>query len=237
MPKPLVSVVIPAYEAEEFLAEAIESALAQTYPEVETIVVDDCSPDRSGEIAAGYEGVVLVEQQENRGVAAARNAGVAASTGTFVAFLDADDAMLPHRLEVQVGHLLANPGVGYVLAGQETFSEEGAPVPFWAKVEEEPRPDGEGEAGAWDHYPMSMVLSRRVFDEIGGFDETLLLGNDDADLLLRLSEARIEFTRLPDILFRRRIHAGNVSQDEDQAKTAIFELFMRRIDRHRAERP
>lgn len=224
MPEPRVSVVIPAFDAEQFLGEAIESCLAQTYPQVETIVVDDGSGDRTAAVASEFEGITLI-RQKNRGVAAARNAGVAAGTGELVAFLDADDAMLPRRLEVQIGHLLANPEIGYVLAMQETFVEDGAPLPFWAR----------GEAATI--YPMSMVLSRRLFEEMGGFDAELLGGNDDADLLMRLSEAGVPFARLPDVLVRRRIHATNLTQDETQAKTAVFELFKRRIDRHRAGGP
>jgi glycosyltransferase involved in cell wall biosynthesis len=224
VPEPRVSVVIPACDAERFVGEAIESCLAQTYPQVETIVVDDGSGDRTAAVASEFEGITLI-RQENRGVAAARNAGVAAGTGELVAFLDADDAMLPRRLEVQVGHLLANPEIGYVLAMQETFVEDGAPLPFWAR----------GEAPTI--YPMSMVMSRRLFEEMGGFAEELLGGNDDADLLMRLSEADVPFARLPDVLVRRRIHATNLTQDEAQAKTAVFELFKRRIDRHRAGGP
>lgn len=223
MDRPLVSVVIPTYESEGFLAEAIESVLAQTYRPFETIVVDDGSADRSAEVAAGFPEVTLV-RQPNRGVAAARNAGVAAGSGELLAFLDADDLMLPERLEVQVGHMLANPDTGCVLAMQETVVEEGAALPFWAR--------GKG----MDGYPMSMVFSRRLFDEIGGFDEDLRRGNDDADILLRMSEAGVEIVRLPDVLFRRRIHGANVTQDEEKAKTAVFELFKRRIDRHRGDR-
>jgi glycosyltransferase involved in cell wall biosynthesis len=241
MAKPLVSVVIPAFKSERFLAEAIESVLAQTYDEVETIVVDDGSPDRSAEIAAGYAEVKLV-RQENRGVAAARNAGVAVGSGEVLAFLDADDLMLPERLETQVGHLLAHPEVGCVVASQETFVEDGAPLPFWARGNEQPlfekldRAEGIDKADTSEIFTTSMIFSRALFEEIGGFDEELLLGNDDADILMRLSEAGIEIARLRDVVIRRRIHADNVTQDEEQAKTAIFEVFKRRIDRHRARR-
>src|SRR3954447_26318181 len=240
MAQPLVSVVIPAFNSESFLAEAIESVLAQTYEEIETIVIDDGSPDRSAEIAAGYAEVKLV-RQENRGVAAARNAGVAAGKGEVLAFLDADDVMLPDRLETQVGHLLAHPEVGCVDASQETFVEDGAPLPIWARGTEQPLfeqlegADGSQRGDNRDILTTTMIFSRELFDEIGGFDEELLLGNDDADILMRLGEAGVEIARLQGVGVRRRIHADNVTQDEDQAKTSVFEVFKRRIDRHRAK--
>src|SRR5688500_8996836 len=97
--EPLVSVVIPCYNQAHYLSEAVESALAQSYGSVETFVVDDGSADNSGEISARYPRVSYL-RQANRGVAAARNAGLAASSGQFVLFLDADDRLLPEAVAV-----------------------------------------------------------------------------------------------------------------------------------------
>ncbi|HEX5852076.1 MAG TPA: glycosyltransferase, partial [Solirubrobacteraceae bacterium] len=88
--QPSVSVIVPVYMGERFLADALDSVAAQTYAPLETIVVDDGSPDRSAEIAAGRPGVRLI-RQKNQGVAAARNAGLAAARGELLAFLDQDD--------------------------------------------------------------------------------------------------------------------------------------------------
>ena len=238
MNEPLVSVIIPAYDEEAFVAEAIESTLAQTYPRVETIVVDDGSTDRTAEIAAGYEEVKLI-RQENRGLSNARNTGVAASNGEILAFLDADDMMLPDRLRVQVGHLLDNPGIGCNLASQETIVEDGAPLPFWARGTETPVFSSPGvmePTGTPDAYTVTMVFRRRLFDEVGGFDETLVHGGEDADILMRIGEAGVEIAMLKDVVLRRRIHHNNMTQSEGRAKDAIFEVFKRRIDRHREER-
>ena len=81
---------------------------------------------------------------------------------------------------------------------------------------------------------MTMLLSRALFDEIGGFDETMLKGGEDADLVMRLNEAGVEMTLLKDNLVRRRIHGRNMTQDDERSKTAVFEIFKRRIDRHRS---
>jgi glycosyltransferase involved in cell wall biosynthesis len=230
-----VSVVIPACNAERFLTEAIESVLAQSYEPVETIVVDDGSDDRTAEIAARYERVKLV-RQENRGLPAARNAGVAASSGELLAFNDADDAMLPERLAIQVEHLRANPGVGCVLASQELAMEPDAELPFWAQGTETPLFDRFGDAARSetpDIYTVSMVMSRALFDAVGGFDETMRDANEDVDLLFRLLERGVTIARLPDVVVRRRVHAGSMTQDREASRGAFFELFKRRIDRHR----
>ena len=91
---PVVSVVIPCYRQAHFLPDAIESVLAQTYPHFEIIVVDDGSPDDTRAVAGRYPGVRCLRQR-NRGLSAARNAGLAASIGTYVVFLDADDRLTP----------------------------------------------------------------------------------------------------------------------------------------------
>src|SRR5690349_2600271 len=104
MSAPLVSVVIPVFDGEAYLAAAIESALAKTYARVEVIVVDDGSTDGSASVAARYD--VRLVRQSNRGVSAACNAGVEAARGELIAFLDADDLWPPERLEIQARHLL-----------------------------------------------------------------------------------------------------------------------------------
>jgi glycosyltransferase involved in cell wall biosynthesis len=106
--KPLISVVIPAYNAEKYLAEALESVRAQTFSDYEILVIDDGSTDRTAEIASSYDGVLFLTQN-NRGAAAARNAGIRAARGAYVAFLDADDTWLPSKLEKQAARLLDNP--------------------------------------------------------------------------------------------------------------------------------
>src|SRR3989344_3204500 len=103
----IVSVIIPAYNAGHYLGEAIESALAQTYPAVEIIVVDDDSTDNTQEIAHWYsaERNIIYIHQENKGLSAARNAGIHAAQGEYIALLDSDDIFLPSKIERQVAYL------------------------------------------------------------------------------------------------------------------------------------
>src|SRR5215213_3125487 len=100
---PLVSVVIPCYNQAHFLGEAIESVLAQSYPNFEIVVVDDGSTDDTSEVAGSYPKVRLV-RQENQGLSGARNAGLARSEGEYVVFLDADDRLRPEALEAHLEH-------------------------------------------------------------------------------------------------------------------------------------
>ena len=124
---PLVSVVVPVYNAEEFVGAAIESLLAQDYSSFEVIVVDDGSSDASADVAGSFPGVQVV-RQSNAGPAAARNAGIERARGEFVAFHDADDLVPPTKLSVQVRFLLEHQEVDCVLARQEWIDP-----PAWPK--------------------------------------------------------------------------------------------------------
>jgi glycosyltransferase involved in cell wall biosynthesis len=237
MKGPLASVVIPAYEAERFIGESIESVIAQAYEPLEIVVVDDGSRDRTAEIAAAHPGVRVI-RQPNAGPSAARNRGFAATAGEFVAFHDSDDAMTPDKLEVQIGHLLENPAVGCVLAEQELVMEPGAELPFWAEGSKVPtvmpkRPDELADEPVV--HPMTMVIRRRVFELVGGFDEALQPA-EDFDWMLRASEKGVEIARLKEVLLRRRVHPGSLTQDAAAARAGLFRAFKARIERQRARR-
>ena len=230
-PTPRVSVVIPAYNAEAHIGEAIESVLAQTLPAAELIVVDDGAEDRTGKIASSYEGVELIVQP-NAGPSAARNNGVAQTTGELLTFLDADDLMTPRRLELQAAHLRDNPAVEIVFGAQEVRAEPGARLPFWA--EDSPVPTREIGPGEIERtYPMTMFLRRRAWDLVGPFDETMRMA-EDLDWTLRASELGLPMAVLDDVVTIRRVHAGNVTHDSVASREGTFEAFRKRIERNRA---
>ena len=116
-----VSAVIPCYNYGRFLGEAIESVLSQTFSAHEIIVVDDGSTDGTPEVARRYGEKIRYHRTENRGVSAARNAGIALAEGDLIAFLDADDRWLPNKLECQVPVFDGTPGVGLVHARSRVF--------------------------------------------------------------------------------------------------------------------
>lgn len=184
---PLVSVVIPTYNDGDRVVRAIESALAQTYGATEIIVVDDGSTDGTMERLTAYGTRIQLVRQANRGQGAARNAGVTASRGHLIAFLDSDDAWHPSKLERQCAHFPAS-GVAVIAtqAWMVSAARRAAPTPLGRG----PFTDfGYDEVLRRNRVITSSVLVERVlFDEFGGFDEAQELRcNEDYDLWLRLS--------------------------------------------------
>lgn len=231
MSKPLVSVVIPVFNGERFLGQAIQSVLDQTYRPFEVIVVDDGSTDGSAALARSFPGVRVVEQ-ENAGPAAARNRGAAVAGGEFLAFHDADDLLPPAKLDLQVGYLQEHPELGCVLGRQELILEAGIELPEWARLSAELarlRPDVL-ELGA---IPLiSMVLSASLFRGLGGFDPTYVHG-EDADFLLRVRQ-RAPVETLDSVVLLRRIHDGNLSHDVPALRLGTFRVLRDHTRRLRA---
>lgn len=195
--KPLVSVIVAAYQAEAFLEDAVASILAQDYAPFEVVVCDDGSTDRTPEILAAHPELHTI-RQANAGAAAARNAAVAASSGELLAIFDADDIWPPTRLSVQAGYLLEHPEVGCVLGRQEWID----PPPWLTR---------DAVYGDLDGIPiLSAMLRRSAFEELGGFDESFT-HSEDMDLLFRLRENGIRIEVLPDIVIFRRYHGANLT--------------------------
>ena len=220
---PLVSVVIPAFNAEALVAEAIESVLAQSYAPVEVILVDDGSTDRTAAVASRYPVTRLT--QDNGGHASARNAGVAAAHGPLVAFLDADDLWLPSKLSAEVAHLMAHPEVGYVLVRMQRVLLPGAPWPpgtpaHWFQ---------EPQAGT---LPSAGLIRRSVLDSIGPFDTSFRHGSD-TEWQARAADAGTRWALLPDVLVQYRIHGANDSYDNVGMRHEMFDLLRASIVRKR----
>lgn len=210
MSAPLVSAIMPLYNAEEFLETALESLLAQDYDPFEVVVCDDGSTDRTGEILASYP-ALRVLRQENRGPAAARNTAIAASRGEFVATFDGDDFWPPDRLTLQAGYLLGHPEVGCVLGRQEWIN----PPPWLGR---------DAVYGDLDGVPLVSAMFRRsVLDEVGGFDPTFR-HSEDMDLLVRLRERQIGIAILPDILIHRRFHGSNLTANPPTTQPLLRSL-------------
>jgi len=130
--EPTVSVVIPAYNAERYIGETLESVLAQTYRDFEVVVVDDGSTDGTREIVRGYGEPVRLVEQPNSGPAAARNRGVREARGEFIAFIDADDLWLPEKLALQVP-LFDDEEVGLVSCRVQLVDGSGRPHPTYER--------------------------------------------------------------------------------------------------------
>ena len=204
---PLVSVVIPVYNGERYLAEAMQSVLDQTYKNLELIVLDDGSTDRSAAIARGFDDArTRYLYQQNGGPSKARNAGVAAARGTFIAFLDSDDVWLPRKLERQVTYLESHKDVGAVYSWYEVLEPNGSRRVCPASVNN----DRFGIiTTGYGLLPSATALRREIFQKIGGFDETFTgFGYEDRELSLRLCEVT-QFACLPEVLLLYR-HPENI---------------------------
>lgn len=186
-----VSVVIPTYNRKEYVQIAIESVLAQTYTDLEIIVVDDGSTDATDRaLQARYGDRIRYEWQSNQGESAARNRGIALAKGDFVAFLDSDDVWLPHKLARQMGVMADRPDVGLVVCQAWRIDRSGQRMPglpFGPPVEGSTvgithllRRNVLGPAGS------SALVRSSVFHVVGGFELDLTFG-EDWDMWLRIS--------------------------------------------------
>lgn len=189
-----ISVIIPAYNAEKYIGEAIESALNQTRPAKEIVVVDDASMDRTVEIARSFgDRVTVLVNAVNSGPGHSRNAGVAASTGDYLAFLDADDIWLPAHLEDLAGLLDKWPEAGFACCGLQQFGKQTASWVQYPECQYHPANIYAQVMRRDALFPSSAIVRRTVFNGIGGFDEIIRIIKgrriqvEDYDFFLRLS--------------------------------------------------
>lgn len=196
----LISVIIPVFNGEKYLASAIESVFSQTYHPLELIVVDDGSTDGSGAIAKQHKDIRYM-YQSHQGVSIARNTGLAAAHGAFIAFLDADDIWLPSKLQIQIEYLRENPDVMYVITKINNFVEPGTNI----------QPQILQSIIQNEQIQLSSIVARKaVFDRIGGFNPCYQV-TEDFEWITRTKDAGISMVILPEVLSHRRIHSSNIS--------------------------
>jgi glycosyltransferase involved in cell wall biosynthesis len=204
--KPLVSILIPCYNAEHFVAEAIESALAQTYRPIEVICVDDGSTDNSLEVIRSFGDKISWETGPNRGGCAARNRALELSRGEFIQFLDADDVLFPNKIEVLLPHLLDSSAD--MVWGLNDLFDDGGPC----------RPTDRPILDPGDSDPLIYFLGnnpgtngplhrRQFLVRVGGFDVSLPKAQE-WELNLRLGAAGVRLLQIPEVLFAVRLHNG-----------------------------
>jgi glycosyltransferase involved in cell wall biosynthesis len=220
----LVSVIIPAFDAAQFLPSAVESARAQTRQPFEIIVVDDGSGDATAVVADAFDGVRYV-RQPHRGAAAARNAGIAVADGDVFAFLDADDLWDPAKTRLQVDVLGRNPQIGYVLCHKQDFFEPGTA----AAASRERGSVGDPTVAL---VPSALLVRRTVVDAIGAFDDRLSIG-EDREWFVRAEAAGIERVILPAVLVHRRVHDANLSAKTPSSGSGWVRALKSHLDRTR----
>lgn len=220
---PLVSVIMAAYNAEQYVGAALESVHRQDYEPLEVVVVDDGSTDGTAEIVRSFPDVRYLHQ-ENAGPAAARNRAFDESRGELVAVLDSDDLMAPGRIRRQAGYLCAHLDVGAVLGRQEWID-----APDWL-----PRdlvygdPNGVPVGGA-------AMFRHSVLERLGGYDASFVQG-EDTDLLIRMRELGIRHEILPDVVLVRRYRPSSLTGGRSLHNNLLRSL-RGKVDRGRHEEP
>ena len=238
--RPLVSAILPVFNGAEFIADAIESVLNQTYQPIECIVVDDGSTDETADVVRRYAPDVRLLQQTNQRVARARNNGAAQAAGRLLAFLDADDTWAPERVERQWEVLANRPELGAVVCATQVVDGFGNPTRV---IEQSPDLSVE-DLLLWRSGAVSsssnLLIRRETFDEVGGFDERLTASEDWMMTLRLLSRGAL--TAIPDPLVRYRVHGANWSLSVEAIEGGMMGAFAQVFDdpaadpRHRALR-
>ncbi|MCS6881930.1 MAG: glycosyltransferase [Oscillochloridaceae bacterium] len=224
----LVSVIIPSYNSARYIASTVESALAQTYPAVEVIVVDDGSTDATQAVLAPYRSRITILHQTNRGPAAARNTGLRAAAGAYLLFLDSDDLLVPTSVAAKVAFLEQHPQYGLVYSAWTQISDDGA------RVLGEVRPSRQGDVLAalvrreFFFFPGAALIRRTCLDTVGAFDENAY-GAEDADLWIRLARAGYAFGYIDEPLFMYRYHATSITGRVDPRQIASWQMHLARF--------
>jgi glycosyltransferase involved in cell wall biosynthesis len=222
MALPLVSVIIPAYNAERFLAKAIDSVLTQGHDALEVIVVDDGSTDGTANVARRYDPEVRLLQQLNGGTGAARNAGVQAASGELLAFLDADDIWTEGALEARLALLDTEPQLHGVFGLVETFYDNVSAEAYEVKA----------EAIAAGQVAGTLLIRRDAFLQAGMFTDVRL--GEFIEWYARAIDAGLRFETVPLVILQRRIHGANTTTTAPD-RTAYLRAMQSIIARRRAE--
>lgn len=242
---PTISAVIPTFNRAKLLAEAVDSALQQTHPPDEIIVVDDGSTDNTEQVVAQYGGRLRYIRQENSGPAGARNHGIRVASGDFIAFLDSDDLWVKDRLERQLKALAQHPGLDFLFGLEAKFSAERqfaaceikerdvlailnaadcvVPNPFALLLKE-------------NFVPTSSVLVRRTCLATVGEMDASVVPAEDYDCWLRLALHGFRFGFVNAILCKRRLHQGNLVNQWVTLAASAAKVLSRYRDQSPAQR-
>lgn len=233
---PKVSVLMPVYNGEQFLREAIESILKQTFGDFEFLIIDDGSTDNSADIVQSYNDrrIRLLSNEQNAGITESLNRGIMEAKGEFICRMDADDVSLPERLETQLNYLEENRDV--VMTGTWTIriDEQG----HRQEVEQYPVRHQEILRTIFVHNPFAhgtMMLRRNIVQQVGTYDARFL-HNEDYDLWLRIA-ARYTTANIPEPLVLRRVHTKNITVEKELELVRYRILTLRNAIRQYYRKP
>jgi glycosyltransferase involved in cell wall biosynthesis len=226
-PPPLVTIVIPCFNQAHFLGDAIESVLAQTHSEIEVVVVDDGSRDNTVEVARRYPGVRYV-REENQGLAAARNTGLAQVDADFVVFLDSDDRLMPEAIETGLRELEAEPDAMMAAGVWRLIGEDGQVLTSSPPEQPENVYSALLES-CFISTPAAVIYRRELFTEIGGFDSKVS-ASADYDLYLRTA-SRYPVHLHPTVVAEYRRHGANMTRNSELIIRSELQVLRRQSRR------
>lgn len=216
---PLVSVVIPVFNGERFLREAVESVLVQQYSPVEIIVVDDGSTDGTANVARSLSETVRYFYQTNQGPAAARNRGIEHAQGSLIAFADADDLWPAGKLELQLPYLIKNPAIDIVLGRVQQVMVSGPT---------------QAQEPAFSVNLGSAVIRKSVFERLGLFDETMRY-SEDVDWFMRARESGAAIVTIDAVTLFYRQHEENMTRGKSASELNVLKALKKSLDRRREQ--
>ena len=223
-----ISVIVPVYNGQRYLAQALSSVFGQSLKPREVIVVDDGSTDESAAVARQFPAVRLI-QQENRGQAIARNRGVEESRAAFLAFLDADDLWMLDKLELQMAAMEKDPeldavfGQARVIHHDDHLDEEQTQA-----VNETPHLPA--------YLPGALLIKRAAFEVVGEFASQWKVA-EVVDWYARAEDAGLRMTTLDEVVLQRRIHDDNLGVRERHQKKEYARVLKAVLDRRRRNSP
>jgi glycosyltransferase involved in cell wall biosynthesis/ADP-heptose:LPS heptosyltransferase/radical SAM superfamily enzyme YgiQ (UPF0313 family)/predicted O-methyltransferase YrrM/2-polyprenyl-3-methyl-5-hydroxy-6-metoxy-1,4-benzoquinol methylase len=227
---PLVSIIVTAYNAADYISRAIESILIQSYRNFEIIVVDDGSTDNTAEIVRGFEGEpIKYFFKENGGVASARNFGLQKAGGSFIIMLDSDDMMTPDYIASHLQGFEQHPEADMIYCDDLLIDEQDKPIRVINRPEYS-NPDGIISDMFRCGFPVvhfKTCIKRSVFDKLGLYDERLIVA-EDYDMMRRFVKQQLKMHHLPEALYLRRLRADSLSKGFNAAKAkSHFDVIRR----------
>jgi len=216
---PLLSVVVPVFNGEKFILNALETIEKQNYPNIEIIIIDDGSTDSTPSILEGLgKDYIRIFRQDNQGPSAARNSGIKKSKGSLIAFLDADDLWTENRLQPMVKILMDNPEVEMVRGYSQYLC--------FGKARQLP-----SENPFLQPFLIGSALYRRKnFSTVGLFDPTLNFG-EDVDWMNRAKELGVNIRVIEEVVLSYQRHDGNMTRGKNIVEMGLFGWIKKRADR------
>ncbi len=222
---PLITVIVPVYNGEKFIRQAVDNILSQDYPALELIFVDDGSLDNTREIIDSLSVDYRYFRQANQGPAAARNRGIKNASGDYIAFLDVDDYWPQDNLGPLMAELLSEPGLDLVRGyAQLVRGNDSSPTEFLGNPKE-----------SFPNYIGAGLYRKAVFSKVGLYDPSLRFG-EDSDWFLRAVESGIAMKRLDEVTLFVRRHGENMTEGKDMVELNTLKVFKKILERKRTTR-